>query len=148
MQFVTEDEPDLTLPDKSKHRARLEEIKLRTFEWTDKDGKDQETKVLEWWWEITQTDLGSEYVGRKVKGECPPKITNRGDNRFRAWSESLLLRQIPVGMAIDTDDLIGLEGEITIGHRPNKKNPDRPWEQVVGVDPVFGGDSSGAEPPF
>lgn len=148
MEFVTEDEPDLSLPEGSVHRARLEEIKLRTFNWTDKAGVDQEGKTLEWWWEITQTSLGEDYVGRKVKGECPPKITNRGDNLFRSWSEALLNRHIPVGMAIDTDDLIGLEAEILIGHKPNKKNPDRPWEQVFQVAPIFGGDQSGAEPPF
>jgi hypothetical protein len=32
----------------------LEEIKLRTFEWTDrKTNEKKEGQTLEWWWEIT-----------------------------------------------------------------------------------------------
>ncbi len=148
MQFVTEDEPDLTLPEDSIHRARLEEIKLRTFTWTDykaKPPEEKEGKTLEWWWEITSTRLGPEYVGRKVKAECNPKLSNKGDNRFRNWAEALLDRQIPVGMAIDTDDLVGLEADIVIGHRKDRKDPNRTWEFVSDVAPTEGGQM---EPPF
>ena len=146
MQFLTEDEPDLTLPEDSIHRARLEEIKLRTFEWTDrKTGEQKEGQSLEWWWEITSTGLGPEYVGRKVRGECPAKISNRGNNKFRIWAEALLGRDIPVGMAIDTDDLVGLEAEIVIGHRQDRKDKTRFYEFVSDVASV---EASYDEPPF
>lgn len=151
MQFETEDEPDLTLPEDSIHRARLEEIKLRTFSWTDHKAKPpvlKESTSLEWWWTITGTRLGEEYLGRKVKGECNPKLSNRGDNRFRVWAEALLNRDIPVGMKIDTDDLVGLEAEIVIGHRPDKKDPNKTWEFVSDVAPSMGGSSNTSEPPF
>lgn len=147
MQFTTENEPDLTLPDESFHRARLQEIKLRTFTFTDRNSKEEkEGKTLEWWWEITSTKYGAEYVGRKVKGECNPKLSNRGDNRFRIWSEALLQREIPVGMSIDTDDLVGLEGEILVGLRPDRRDPNKMWEYVSNVLPVDG--SNQIEPPF
>lgn len=149
MQFTTEDEPDLTLPDESFHRARLQEIKLRTFTWYDKrenPPKEKEGNTLEWWWEITSTRYGAEYVGRKVKGECNPKLSNRGDNRFRIWAEALLGRDIPVGMSIDTDDLIGLEAEILVGLRDDRKDPNKKWEYVSNVLPVDGSDA--LEPPF
>jgi hypothetical protein len=146
MQFITEDEPDLTLPEDSIHRARLEEIKLRTQQYVDrKTGEDKEFQSLEWWWEITSTRLGPEYVGRKVKAECNPKLSNRGDNRFRNWAEAILNRQIPVGMAVDTDDLVGLEADIVIGHRRDKKDHNKVWEFVSDVAPTEGGQ---LEPPF
>lgn len=146
MQFITEDEPDLTLPEDSIHRARLEEIKLRIQSYVDKKtGEDKEFQSLEWWWEITSTRLGPEYVGRKVKAECNPKLSNRGDNRFRNWAEAILNRQIPVGMAIDTDDLVGLEADIVIGHRQDKKDRNKIWEFVSDVAPTEGGQ---LEPPF
>lgn len=147
MQFTTEDEPDLTLPEDSIHRARLMELKLRTRDWVDAtSGEKKEIKSLEWWWEITSTALGPQYIGRRVKGECNPKITNRPGNRFREWAQAILNRDIPTGMVLDTDDLVGLEAEIVIGHQPNKKDPSRPWENVTDVAPVS--DGFGNEPPF
>lgn len=148
MQFVTQDEPDVTLPEDGIFRARLEEIKLRTFTWIDrKDQTEKEGQTLEWWWEITSSHLGPQYVGRKVKGECNPKITNRDGNRFREWAEALLNREIPVGMAVDTDDLVGLEADIVIGHRPDRKDASKKWEYVENVAPVEAA-FAGSEPPF
>lgn len=147
MQFVTEDEPDLTLPDESFHRARLEEIKLRTFTWTDRrSGEEKEGQTLEWWWQITATKYGPQYLGRKVKGECNPKLSNRGDNRFRVWAEALLQREIPVGMSIDTDDLVGLEAEILVMLRDDRKDPNKKWEYVSNVLHLDAMDE--VEPPF
>lgn len=148
MQFTTEEERDLTLPADSIHKARLLEIKERTFEYTDRnDGSRKTASNLEWWWEITRpgTGLDDEFIGRRVKGECRPKLTNRPGNRLREWSEALLNRDVPVGMLIDTDDLVGLEAEIVIGHRQDKKDPNKVWEEVVGVLPST---TSGGEPPF
>lgn len=147
MKFTAEQEEDLTLPDDSMHRARLEEVKLKTFTWND-NGADKEGQSLEWWWEITATDLGPKFVGRKVKGECKPVITNREGNRFREWSEALLRRDIPVGMSIDTDDLVGLEATIVIGHRQDKKDPAKSWEFVSMVAPLDESEGSSLEPPF
>jgi hypothetical protein len=147
VQFTAEDEPDLTIPEDSIVRARLVELKLRTFDWIDKkDNTKKEGQTLEWWWQVTATDLGEEYVGRKVKGECPPKLTNRPGNRFREWAEALLGRDIPVGMSINTEDLVGLEADIVIGHRPDRKDPGKVWEQVTNVSPAFG--DAHEVPPF
>jgi hypothetical protein len=145
MHFTTENEPDTSLPEDSIHRARLEEIKLRTFEWTDRDGEKREGQSLDWWWEITQSALGPQYIGRKVKGECKAKLTNRDDNRFRQWSEVLLGREIPIGMSIDTDDLIGLEAEIVIGIRTDRRDPSKKFPFVSDVAPA---DTTGDDIPF
>jgi hypothetical protein len=149
MQFITEDEPDLTFPEDSIARARLEEIKLHTFGWTDKDTKQEmEATKLVWWWRVLSTSAGEQYVGRKVKGECNAKLSNRGDNRFRVWAEALLNREIPVGMAVDTDDLIGLTAEIVIGIQDDRKDPLKKWNRVTDVVPVMDGGFGGSEPPF
>jgi len=133
--FTVEEQKDLTLPEDSIHRAKLLEIKQRTINWTNAEGP-QSRDILEWWWEITHTNLGDEFVGRRVKGECPAKITNASGNRFHNWAETLLGRQIPPGMNIDTDDLIGLQAEISIGHRQDKKDASKIWEYVDEVLPV------------
>lgn len=146
MKFTTVDEPDLTLPEDSIHRAKLMELKLKTIEWTVGNEK-KSNQILEWWWEITSTRLGPQYVGRRVKGECKPYLSNHDGNRFRSWAEALMNRTLPVGMDIETDDLIGLDAEIVIGHRPGKG--DKVWEtvsDVIGLDPTMGGTYS--QPPF
>lgn len=146
MKFVTQDEPDLTLPEDSIHRARLEDLNHRTFEWTDyKTGEKKQGETLEWYWAITSSST-PEYIGHKVRGECKPILSNRDGNRFRMWAEALLNREIPVGMAVETDDLVGLEAEIVIGHRVDKKDPSKKWPYVTDVAPLDG--SSQVEPPF
>lgn len=139
MKFTVEDEPDLRLPEDSIHRARLDEVKDRFIEWTDsKSGEKKSTTILEWWWEITQPGggLGAEYKGRKVKGTCDARLSNRAGNRLREWSEALLGRELPVGFQLDVEDLQGLEAEIVIGHRVDKKDPTKIYEQVTDVIPL------------
>lgn len=145
--FTTEEQKDLTLPEDSIHRAKLLEIKQRTINWTNAEGP-QSRDILEWWWEITKSSSGDEFVGRRVKGECPAKLTNHPGNRFHNWAETLLGRQIPPGMGIDTDDLIGLQAEVSIGHRQDKKDPNKVWEFVDEVLPADGAFSLNDAPPF
>lgn len=148
LTFVTEDEPDLTLQEDTIYRARLIEIKPRLMEWTDRQTQEKKSKnMLDWWFEITSSD---QYNGRKVKAECEAKISNHPSNRFRAWSQVLLDREIPVGMGIDTDDLTGLACELTIRLEADKKDPSKKWERVDEILPASGGAGGGFsdEPPF
>ncbi len=150
MKFTTEDEPDLTIPDDTLARAQLLEVQLRTFEWDDRKTKEKKSAtVLEWWWEIRATRAGEQYIGRRVRGTCDAKLSNRGDNKFRIWSESLLGREIPVGMSIDTDDLVGLEAEILISTEPDKKDPHKLWNRVTDIiSPISGSAFNQGDPPF
>jgi hypothetical protein len=145
MIIEVEDEPDLTLPEDSIHVARLVELTPKEIKWT-ADGVEKTNQILEWWWEITSTNLGEQYIGRRIKGSCSAKATNREGNRFRQWAEVLLGREIPVGMKLDTEDLVGLEAEVVIGHRDDKKDPSRKWEFVSDLAPTNG--SFTTEPPF
>lgn len=148
MKLEVEHEEDLTLPEDSIHRARLVEIKLREVPFFNKkSNKDDTFDVLEWWWEVTATDLGPKYVGRKVKGDSPARMTDRDGNKVREWAGVLLGRELPLGMAIDTDDLINLEAEIVIAHRPDRKDPSKTWEYVSDIAPADGS-MNDLEPPF
>ena len=134
--FTVVDEPNLILPEDSIHRAKLLDIKEKAIEWNDaRTGEHKSRDLLEWWWEITVpgNGLGPEFKFRKVKGSTDAKLTNHSGNKFREWAEALLTKPIDIGTVIDVDDLIGLEAEIVIAHRPNKKDPSRPWEEVSEV---------------
>lgn len=150
LQFVCEDAPDLTLPEDKIFRAQLKEMKIHEFSYTDYKVSPPELKTaqtLQWWWEVQS---GDEYQGRKVKGETDVKISNHPRNRFRMWTESLLGREIPVGMSVDVDDLVGLTADITVRHKPDKKDPSKKYEEVDDVIPVGGSGGSGwsDQPPF
>lgn len=143
LTFVVQDAPDLTIPEETFVRARLENIELREFSWNDKKtGERKEGSNLEWTFEVTAEGT---YKGRKVRGRTGTEINNRDGNRFRNWAETLLGRELPVGMGIDADDLIGLSCEITVKHEPDRKNPEIKWERVDEMLPVSG---YGDESPF
>ena len=145
LSFVTEDEPDLTLPEDTIFRARLTEIKPKEIKWVDKVTQEHKSKdMLEWWFEITSENL---YKGRKVKAECPAKLSNHPGNQFRNWSQVILDREIPAGMGIDTDDLIGLACEVTIRHEKSKSDASRVFERIDEILPASGA-SFVEEPPF
>jgi len=146
MQFTTEDQPDLTLPEDTFFKAQLIEIKPKEIEWNDrKSGEHKQKTLLEWWWEVKSDD---QYNGRKIKGECEARLTNHPNNRFHNWSEALLQREIPAGMGIDTDDLVGLMAEITVRWEPDKKDPSKKYERLDEVTPVTAGFAMSDEPPF
>lgn len=154
LQFVVEDAPDLTLPENKIFRAQLKEIKLHTFTWTDyrdpaAPGQpvQKEGSVLQWWWEVQSGDA---YSGRKVKGETDPKISTHPRNKFRGWAETLLGRELPPGLTVDVDDLVGLSADITVKHVADKKDPSRKYEEIDDVIAIGGdgGTGWGQEPPF
>lgn len=139
MLITNEHEEDTRFRDDQIFRAKLIEVKYRTYPYTDRDGVQQTGSSLDWWWEITSSMDSDAYVGRKVKGECPAKMTNREDNKFRQWAEALLNREIPIGAQIDTDDLVGLEADILIRMRQDRKERDKFWPTVDGIAPVDAG---------
>jgi len=153
MQFVTEDQPDLSLSEDKIYRAVLMEIQPKEIRWTPDKGKNagiEQTKILlEWWWEVQDESLRNPATGelRRVKGSCEARITNGADNRFRCWAEALLQREIGVGTPIDTDDLIALPADISIRKVPDRKDPAKVYDEIAEVLPVY--DSAyQSEPPF
>jgi hypothetical protein len=146
-----EDQPDLTIPEDTIVPARLDEIKIHEFTWTDYKDKDNPGKpmqktsqVFNWWFEVT----GGEYKGRRVKGQTDLRLSNHPRNKFRMWAEALLGRDLPVGMKIDTDDLVGLACELSIKHKADKKDASKKYEEIDEVMPLDGGAGWSQEPPF
>jgi hypothetical protein len=148
MKFTNEaDTPVAQLEEDSIHEAVLQAVSYKTFDWND-GGTKKTGEKLEWQWEITSSKYGPEFVGRQVRGECKPVMSNWDGNKFRSWAEALMGREIPVGMEIETDDLVGLKAEIVIGLRTDRKDPTKSWPfvaDVIGSDYTPGGNSM---PPF
>ncbi len=154
--FTVQEAPDTNLPEGSEHTARLDDLQKRTINWK-KDGEDKSADVLEWWWEITDSD-NENAIGRRIKGSCNAEITKSSGNRFYRWAEALLQREIPIGYNVDSDDLVGLSAKVVIGHRPDRRDPNRIWQEVAevrrldGSDDPWGGSPWGASasdnPPF
>lgn len=146
MQFTVTDKPDLTIPEDFPLRAQLKEINHREFNWTDKKtGEDRTGANLEWWFQVTAE---GKYNGRKVKGRTDAELTNNERDKFGRWARTLLGRELPIGMGLDTDDLIGLSCDLTVRHEPNAKNPDRVWEVVDELLPITSGFDLNGNPPF
>lgn len=143
MTFVTEPaDPDLTIPEDTFVKAQLVELKPREMKWNDKvTGLPQSKQRIEWWWQITSPET---YAMRRIKGECDAEI--KVGSQFHTWAEALLDRTVPIGMPIDTDDLIGLNGELTVSHRKSKDGT-RTFEQVDIVMPSSGV-TKDDKPPF
>jgi hypothetical protein len=150
VRFTNEESVDLTLPEDSIHTATLQEVKANQINWLDKTtGEPKTATLLDWWFEITSSPHGDEYVGRRVKGSTDAAMSTHPRNKFRGWYEVMLGKSIPAGMTIDTDDIVGLPVDIVIGHRQNKKDPSITYEEVTDLAPASsGGTSQSAEPPF
>jgi hypothetical protein len=141
LTFVVQEAKYIALPEDTFFRARLEKIDYREFEWTDrKSGETKKGSNLDWTFEITQA---GEFQGRKVRGRTRAELTADDGNRFRNWAETLLGRELPIGMGIDEDDLVGLSCELTVRQEPDRKDPERKWERVDELIPV-----SSDDPPF
>lgn len=140
LQFTVSEIDDNTLPEDTFFRARLTELKERTFEWVDQKVSPPEKRSatnLEFWWEIQAPE---EFRGRRVKGECKPDLGRiRGTGlptKFIEWAEALLERSpLPPGMPIDSDDLVGLTATITVVHEADRKDPAKRWARVQDVLP-------------
>lgn len=143
--FIVQDAPDLTIPEDTICRARLNGLEKKTISWNDRQtGEAKTTELMEWSWEV----ISGNHQGRKVRGTCDAVISNHPRNKFRLWAEAILDKRIDSGEPFDTDDLVGQIADVSIGHRPDKKDPSKKFEFVDEVIPISGGLSSQSEPPF
>lgn len=127
-QLTVEEDEDRTIPEDTILRAKLIEITPRTINWNDRTtGEKKTAELAEFWWEVQASDTVDEkFVGRRVKGSTNAKATPQ--SKIVKWSEALLGRSIGVGMSFDSDDLIGLTGDIVISHKRGKEG--RVFEEV------------------
>lgn len=139
-EFTAEPEKEsgfVMIPEDSIHKAMLKGIDQKG-PFNRKDGT--QFYKLVWWFEITSGD----FEGRKLRGETGTDFSV--GSKFHSWAETLLGRQIPIGLAIDLDDLEGLSIEVSVKHVPDYKDPAKKWaevDQLIPVDAAFS-----LEPPF
>lgn len=101
----------------------------------------QSGTFVKWEWEFVINE--GEYAGLTVRGSSEPRVTSNDQasgslSLARPWVEALLGRELVLGEEIDTDDLIGLQGQGTVRHqdpRP-KKDGDGFWFNVE-LDELF-----------
>lgn len=139
--FQVEDEPDRTIPEETIVQGRLVDLKMEHV--VPQDPSKEPFDKLIWWFEVSQDGL---YFGRKIKGQTSPKLSNHPGNRFRQWAEALLRQELPVQAAISRSDLLGLPCEFTVRHEKDRKDPNKVWERVDEVLPIYAG--QGDAPPF
>lgn len=137
---------DVIIPEDTILRAVVKEVKPRTIEWRDKQTGEQKSRgMMSFLFEIT-TD--GPYKGNFVRGEVNDKFTIDSTSQLRNWCMSLLQRELPPGMGIDTDDLLGMPADITVRHR-EAKDKSRIFmevDQVMSIDGAF--EMSQQAPPF
>lgn len=126
------------IPEDSIHRARLEKVEVREFDKKDKSGK---VVKVRFFFVITAGD----FEGRKLRGEVWGDFSP--GSQFHSWAETLLGREIPVGMSIDVEDLEGLACDVSVAHEADYKDPAKKWAVVDELMPITAGFEL-SQPPF
>jgi hypothetical protein len=139
-----EDKPDNTIPEDTIVRAKLTDIILKEIEYV-KNGETKSFEKLYWTFQVADGGPEGTWVGKQVRGQTDPELTNEPHNKFRNWSEALLNRDIAVGFQLDTDDLIGMTCKITVKHEEDRRDSNKIWERVDEVLPAGGFNDA---PPF
>lgn len=136
------------VPEDTMCPARLEKVEVVTF-----PSKDRNTGALtgetydRWRWTFKIYD--GEYAGIAVTVLTTPFISTHPDNKVRQYAETLTGKKWGESEGIDTDELIGLNGIVTVRHqkpRP-KKNGDGMWYGIEVAD-VFPAGALADLPPF
>ncbi len=68
--------------------------------------------------EFTVTDPN--YEGRRVWGSTPTTWSTDERCKLRIWAQEILGCEIPAGVPLDTDDLVGKRCRVVVGLRTNK----------------------------
>lgn len=155
-EMVVADEPDKTVPEETIHKAKLVDLSIREFKWTDTKDKDRPGVPIEktaqemiWWFEITEGD----FANRRIRGQTRPSpdgnwLTNSARNRTRQWAETLLGRELGVGARLNRSDLLGCACEISVKHVKDKKDASKIYEEIDEILPASGSFDFNSEPPF
>lgn len=143
--FTAQEPKFKNIPEETIVRGKLMEIKEDHRSGTStRTGKPYDFKKLIWWFEVQSDDyLKDDGTKRRIKGETSNSF--EVGSLFHQWAETLLGRDIPIGLGVDLEDLIGLPADITIRHEADRKDPAKKWERV---DMVMPADASSTDIPF
>jgi hypothetical protein len=139
MAFTVEHQ--VVIPTNTLLRAKLTDLTVR--EVPKRDGGSFQR--LNWTWEITQD---GEYFGAEVRADTSAFLSDAPDNQFRNWAEALLQRPLDLGVALNENDLVGLQALITVMYEPDRKDPKKTWRRVEDVMALEGASRAYQDPPF
>lgn len=146
LSFTMQEAKFHPIPEDHPVRAVLNEMKERTFQYTEKStGQQREGRRVQWLFKVTEDGL---WKDRIVRGETSADMTADDGNRLAGWFGTLLGREIVIGMNIDADDVVGLPCYITVRQEPDRRDPEKKWERVEDVLPAEDSGFSVSEPPF
>jgi hypothetical protein len=116
-----DDSGDL-IPEGTVVEGRLSMVELHEFTWND-----EQVKKLRWHFTLTQPP----YSGREITGDTSLTFTPNPNCKAYNWAAALLQREPAAGEEIDTDEMIGLAGQLLVGHRNAKDG--RVWLKIKEV---------------
>ena len=120
-QRMTDDSGDL-IPENTVVEGRLSMVELREFTWND-----EQVKKLRWNFTATTPP----WVGRELSGETSLTFTPNPNCKAYNWAAALMQREPAPGEEIDTDQMIGLPGQLLISHKTGKDG--RVWLRIKEV---------------
>jgi hypothetical protein len=107
---------DFPIPaENSLHETTVTGIRVKT--WPDRGDGRGETQSLEF--EFTIKTPG-EFEDKRIWGTVPLWFSMNPNCRLRNWVQSILGTELESGYELDTDDLIGRNARIVVGHREGK----------------------------
>jgi len=129
--------------------SRVEEVEVPYFKKDEAGVKTTEQAIFrkwEWYFKV----VSGPFEGDTLRGDTPPEMTTREDNKVRIWGEALLGREIEVGEEFDTDQIVGLPCLISVRHEKPRDRPDGTKFYGSVVDEVMPrtGTLQDEEPPF
>lgn len=115
------------IPESEVVEALLSAVEEYNYEW-----KGDTVYGLNWEFVVSEEP----WKGRKVRGRTTLNFVPHPNCKAYVWAKALTGVSYEEGDELDTDDLTGLKGRIIIGHRVDKKDSSRIWEQVREVLPM------------
>lgn len=113
------------------YRARVLNITVQENQnATDEDRAAGNATYLRWEFVTTDDAANGEHTDIKLSGNSSLKFGTR--SKARAWSSALVGRKLGADEAVDTDDLIGLEGILDV--EEDRKSDGRVYAKIVDIN--------------
>lgn len=85
-------------------------------------------------WVFTVTEQGP-WSGRRVYGNTSAKFVRHSECRAYNWASSMTGDKYEDADTFDTEDLHGRPARVIVRHSPDRKDPDKVWQNVDDVLP-------------
>lgn len=142
------EQSEYAIPEETLCPCRLDKVEVKEF-----PSRDRQTGALNgetynrWLWTFKVTS--GPYAGLIVTKLTTPFISTHPDNVVRHYAETLTGKTWGMSEGIDTDELVGLQGILTVRHQEprNKRDGSGKWYGIEVAD-LFPPDALEDSPPF